>query len=120
MLNMVLAEITPYVTISTANPRMIRADSVPGTRMIQKSNLSRARFISRPGPQPCMYNAPVAWFSFRIRAEPVMSRRALMLLVALLVTSTATAAQAKPKIAILGLEVIDDGSMTANTTLRAK
>lgn len=49
-----------------------------------------------------------------------MSRRVLTVLVALLVTSTAAAAEAKPKIAILGLEVIDDGSMTASTTLRAK
>src|SRR5262245_63661808 len=49
-----------------------------------------------------------------------MVRPALSVLVALMVTSTAAAAQAKPKIAILGLEVIDDGSMTANTTLRAK
>jgi len=51
-----------------------------------------------------------------------MNRRALIPLLAFIATLgiAAAPALAKPKVAVLGLEVIDDGSMDARTTLRGK
>jgi hypothetical protein len=50
-----------------------------------------------------------------------MHRRSLIPHIALIVTAFAGTAYAKPKVAVLGLEVIDDGSnLAASATLRAK